>query len=276
MSTYMKINVSKPQGISPGAAAPKDPNVTVVDVEDIQFFPARDGKGVKYTGNFVMKPGAKMIQFYSTASKVSAPYESDGEEDAVAIAQSFEAQHPGNSLEIKEFIQNWLGKNVIIFHGSCVDNFREVLGTKCAPLQLKPAKQDNNEGRFHTLVFEQFNPSAMVPGHYEGALSFEEPHEVSSVADVDVTEANGHQYQLPPLAETDTIEFGDLTVPDESIITLIGGGGAAPATLASAASGSATVILKNGTTWVALQGAVIHLKYFNAGATKYLIELSRG
>jgi len=273
--TYIRKNVSKPAGASPAAAAPKDPNVTIVAVDDILHFPSRDSKGVKLAGSFTMKPNAKMIQIYLTASKTSASYSSDGDEDAVTITQSFEGQHPRNSLEIKEFVQNWLGVPCIVFHGSCNDNFLEVVGTKCAPLQLKPAKQDNSEGRFHTLLFEQFNPSSFVPGHYEGALVFAAPTAVANVADVDVTPANGYQYQLPALEETDGIEFGDLTVDHGSIVTLLGGGGDDPATLAGGTAGSATVILKDGTTWVALDGATLHLQYFASGATKYLIEVSR-
>src|SRR5690606_28547070 len=99
--TYIRQNVSKPAGASPAAAAPKEPNVTVVAVDDILYFPPRDSKGVKLVGNFIMKPNARMISVYSTASKVSSPYSPEGDEDAVVLPQSFEMQHPGNSLEIK-------------------------------------------------------------------------------------------------------------------------------------------------------------------------------
>src|SRR5690606_16847980 len=169
----------------------------------------------------------------------------------------------------------WIGVNCLVIHGSCRDSFREVLGTKCAPLQLKPTKQDNNEGRFYNLVFEQFNPTTFVPGHYEGDLVFAEPTVVADVTDVDVTPANGYQYKLPALNATEAIEFGDMTIEHGDIVTLIGGGGSDPATLSSGTAGSVTVALKSGTTWTALDGAIINLQLFSAGATKYLIEMSR-
>ena len=59
------------------------------------------------------------------------------------------------------------------------------------------------------------------------------------------------------------------------IITLIGGGGVAPATLAQSTSSSPKVLLIAGSTWTGLLNAVINLQVFDAGADKYLIEVSR-
>ena len=273
--TYFKANVFKPGGISPGSAAAKDPNITIVDVDDILFFPPRDSKGIAHIGDFVMKPGFKMIQYYATKSKISAPYESDGEEDSMNIKQSLETQHPGNKKEIRELIQNWLGRNVIAFHGSCSEPEMEVVGTKCAPLQLRPSKQDNNDGRFHMLKWEAFATSQFLPGMYTGNLALSVPTAVADVAAIDLLVADGAQYQLPSVAVTDVIEVASIDLPHGQNVSLIGGGGAGPATLASAVSGDVTVILAGGATWVALQNAVITLKVFIAGATTYLIEEAR-
>jgi len=272
---YQKLSVLKPGGISPGSAAAKDPNVTIVDVEDILFFPPRDSKGIKMLGSFAMKPNARMIQYYATKSKISVPYESDGDEDSINIKQSADTQHPGNKAEIRELIQNWLGRNVIVIFGSCSEPEKEVLGTPCAPLQLKPSKQDNNDGRFHMLKWEAFASSQYLPGLYTGDLVLAAPTVVASVAAVEVTKANGAQYQLPALAVTDAIEVAEIDHDHDQIITLLGGGGAAPATLPSGVAGDVTVILANGTTWVSLSGSVINLQVFKAGATTYLIEVSR-
>jgi hypothetical protein len=273
---YNKINVQKPGGISPGSAAAKDPNVTIVDVDDILVFPPRDSKGIVMVGDFVMKPNAKMIQIYMTKSKISAPYEGDGDEDSQSIKQSFEGQHPGNKREIREFIQNWLGKNVIVIHGSCSETEREVVGTKCAPLQLKPSKVDNNDARYHMMKFEAFAKSAFLPGEYNGNLVLAAPADVEDVAAVTVdADATGLQYKLPALAVTDAIEFEPVVATDRSYVTLIGSGGVAPATLPAGVAGDVTVILTGGVTWTALDQSAITLQYVNGGATKYLIEQSR-
>lgn len=275
MGLYIKKSVKKPVGISAGSAAAKEPNVTVIDVDDILLFPPCDENGVRMLGSFGLKPGAKMYQFYSTQSKISAPYESDGDEDSINIAQSFDAQHPGNELEIKEFIQNWLGKNVVIIHGSCQDPWREVMGTPCAPLQLSPSKQDNNDGRFHMLKFKSFAKTALLPKHYEGALLFDAPFNVVLTTAVGVNTANGSFYKLPSLATTALIGFSEISLAHGKLIQLIGGGGADPATLVTGVADK-KAILKNGATWTGLENAFINLRVFTAGAMTFLIEESRG
>lgn len=272
---YQKINLKKPTGISPGSAAPKSETV-IVAVEDILVFPPSDGNGVKINGNFVLKPGASMIKIEGTKSKTDAPYESDGDEDAISINQKFMLQHPGNELEVKEFVQNWLGKEVIVFHKACQDKFYEVMGTPCTPLQVKPAKTDNNDGRFHTFNFESFAKTALVPKHYEGVLVFADPFAVADVTVIDVTSANGNHYRLPSLDATAAAGFNAVTLEHGSLLTLIGDGGSDPATLSNGVAGNATVVLVSGTQWVALRDAVIHLEVFNDGTTIYLFEKSRG
>jgi hypothetical protein len=272
---YTKVSLNKPTGISPGSAAPKSETI-IVDVEDIQVFPNSDQNGVKLAGQFVLKAGASMYKMYGTKSKTDAPYESDGDEDSISINQKFMIQHPGNKLEIKEFVQNWLGRNVIILHKACQDGFYEVMGTPCAPLQVKPAKVDNNDGRYHTLNFESFAKTALVPKHYEGTTVFADPFTVADVTAIAATTANGQHYKLPSLAITAAVGFGSVTLPHGSLLTLIGDGGSDPATLNSGAAGSATVLLAEGAEWVALRDATIHLEVFNDDGTTYLIERSRG
>lgn len=272
---YLNVNVLKPTGKSAGAAAPKDPNVTIIAVKDIQTWPIRDSKGVLIVGSFILKPGAKAISVYMTSSKIKAPYESDGDEDSISVKHKFEGEHPGNELEINEFVSNWMGEPCIIIHGSCSDNYRKVAGTKCAPLQLKPAGQDDNDGRKHMLVFEQFAKTAWLPGHFTGTIPTSDPFVVPLVTAVAVNAGNGNQYKLPSLAVTASIAFSEVTLNHGDVISLIGGGGANPATLATGVTDK-KAILKDGTTWVGLENAVINLQVFQNGALTFLVELSRG
>lgn len=270
---YTKVNVTKPAGLAPGSAAQKN-EIVLVEAQDLNF-PLSDSKGVKIIGVPTLKEGGKFITLYSTKSKTDAPFESDGDEDMINIAQKFVAQVPGNGLPLKEFIQNWMGKDVIIFHKACQDDFYEVMGTPCAPLQLKPTKQDNNDGRFYTLTFEPYAKSGFVPKHYEGSIPFALPHAIADVEAVDLTEENGIEYKMPALAVTAALDVASIDLPHGEHIVFHGGGGAAPATIANGAAGEVTVLLKNGTTWTALAGARINFQVFVAGATKYLVELSR-
>lgn len=217
-----------------------------------------------------------MVKLYTTKSKGSAPVESDGEEDSINMKQKFETQHPGNRLEIKEFIQNWLGKDVYIIHGSCADDFREVMGTPCAPLQLKPSKTDSNDARFWTLMFEAFATSQYLPGHYEGDLVYIDPVAVSDAEAIAVDTEVNSQYKLAATTTATDAAFDSVDANHGDIITLIGQGGTTATTLAqNLATGDVLVALKSGTTWTALDGAVIHLQVFKAGAKTILTELSR-
>lgn len=272
--TYIRTNVAKPTGKSPGAAAPKEPNVTIVAVDDIATWPARDASGVNHVGNFVMNSGAKMISLYMTPSKIKASFESDGDEDSISFKQKFEGQHPGNELEIAEFVQNWTGVNCIVIYGSCSDAFRKVIGTKCAPVQLKPSLKDDNDSREHMLTFEQFAKSGYVPGHYTGSLSFADPFAVVSTVAVALSPANGYVYQLPSLAVTASIAVATSTLAHGDMFTLIGGGGVAPATLATGVADKSAVLV-SGSTWTGLAGATINLKVFVAGGVTLFIEQSR-
>lgn len=271
---YTFPNLAKPSGISPGSGAPKGDTIVLI-VEDIQVFPPSDQNGVKMVGNFLMKAGKFPISIYGTKSKTDAPYESDGDEDSINITQKFMLQHPGNKLECKEFVQNLLGKNVIILHRACQEDYYEVMGTPCAPLQLKPSKTDNNDGRFHTFNFEAFAKTSLVPKHYEGDVVLAQPFAVADVGAIVVNAANGLHYKLPSLAVTDAIAFTSVDLEQKQYVTLIGQGGAGPATLDSGTANNVTVVLLNGTTWTALENAVINFMVVNAGSDTYLIELSR-
>ena len=271
----MKVNLNKPSGVtSPGSAAAKN-EIILIEAESLSVFPPSDEGGVLMQGSFVLKSGEKMVTLYSTKSKTSASMDTEGDEDAMSFKQKFEAQHPGNSKEVKEFVQYWNGKNIIILHKACGENFYEVMGTPCAPLQLKATKQDNNDARHYMMSFEPFAKSGFVPKQYEGAVVFAEPFDVADVAALALTETNGLQYKLPALAVTDTVAVDSIDLAHGQIVTLIGQGGADPATLENGVAGVVTVALANATTWTAIENAVIHLKVFKAGATTYLFELSR-
>lgn len=271
---YIPQNVAKPAGKSAGAAAPKEPNVTIIATKDIATWPGRDDKGVLMTGNFVLNAGAKAISVYMTSSKIKAPYESDGDEDSISVKHKFEGEHPGNELAINELVQNWMGEPCIIIHGSCQDPFKKVAGTKCAPLQLKPSGQDDNDGRKHMLVFEQFAKTSWLPGHYTGAIPSNAPFAVVLSTALALSPANGYVYQLPSLATTASIAVATTTLVHGDIVTLIGGGGVAPATLATGVADK-SALLVDGATWVGLAGATINLKVFKAGAITLFEEISR-
>lgn len=261
-------------GISPGAAIAKSPNVTIIFVDDIVSSPVRNSGSIKMEGNFILRPGAKPIQVYMTPSKQEPSYESDGEEDALSILQKFTGMHPGDELEINELIQHLISRGVILIYGSCQNKVKKVYGTPCAPLQVKPTFIANNDSTGHTLAFEQYAKTSYLPGHYEGELPTGDAFEVVG-SDIVVDLTKGMQYKLAPFAVTAAISVENTDLPAGSFVTLIGGGGVDPATLSDGAGTGATILLKDGADWTALEGSSIDLEIFVSGAATYLIERKR-
>lgn len=272
-------SVPAPQRRSAGAPTPKDPDLVIIKTSDVLAWPAPDAGGVNLLGNYVIKPGATMHKLYSTPSKIGSGFESEGDEDAVGVKQKVDASHPGNSVEIREFVLSALGESFIILQGTCRDENKTVYGTKCSPMKLKPTFSDNGDGTNHTFVFEQYMRTDQVPYNYTGAMTFDAPFAVAD-NNLPLLEANGLAYQLPAFEDAlgTALDVASLDLAHGSIVSLIGGGGAEPAVLSGGpATGAANVevLLKEGTNWTALQNATISLEVFVAGATTYLVERSR-
>ncbi|MFP9114306.1 hypothetical protein ACLI1A_10200 [Flavobacterium sp. RHBU_3] len=274
MGPFPGMNFVKPAGPA-GAAAPKEPNVTIIVLPDIRVFPPRDAKLIKMLGSFVLIDGARMYSFYHTKGNFDASTEAGGSEDAETNAHKVVLDLPGDSLELNEALAAFQGQDLIVIFGSCKDDFYKVFGTKCAPLRMKIASQDNKDGRKKTVTFEQYVPTDYLPGHYYGSFLFKEPYDAPNTT-FDINADNGNQYVVPALDETAAIAPSAVTLTAGQIVTFIGSGGSDPATLTSGVAGAATVLLVDGNTWEAQAGAVIHLQVFDAGTTTYLIEVSRG
>lgn len=273
---YTRINVVKSRG-NAGAAAPKEPNVTIVAVDDILSWPPRDGNGVNIVGSYVMKPNARMITFYMTPASIKAGVESTGDQDAMAFMHKFEGEAPGNDLNLAEAVQNWAGVNCIIIYGSCGEGFRKVQGTQCSPLQLKASLQDDKDARKWKLSFEQFVAVPVLPGHYTGAVVFGEPIAVTDVSPVSINTTVGLIYQLPISETNEEIKLLRASANNGEVITIIGGGGTSPSFLIASTEIdgiNSTILLQGNQGWLGLLGSTITLKVFSS-FPGYFIEESR-
>ena len=172
--TNFRKSVPRP---APGAGAPKgkNGNVTVVYVDDILSFPGTDPNGVKLIGNIVLKAGAKMEKIYITDSTQKASHKYEGDPDAGGMLKMLEGSHPGDELQINEFIQNNIEVPVILIYDlDCGTNTRKVIGLPCNPMYLKPEFEDSNDAVKHTLMYEQRRRDRHVSKFYEGELMFAE------------------------------------------------------------------------------------------------------
>lgn len=274
MSNFRK-SVPAPTIVGAGAPTPKKGLVNVIYIDDILTYPFRDSGNVRMLGNLILKAAAVVHTLYLTPSSQKASFEIEGDEDNEGFMKKFEAQHPGNSIEYNEFLQNGLGKGFVVVYGAgCGDSQGYIYGSPCNPMKIKGSFEDSKDGTKHIVIFEQSQKDRYVPGFYDGELGYASNYEAPAAA-VDFLIANGPIIQLPSLDVTAAITAASIDQAHDTIISLIGGGGADPATLSSGAQGEVTVILKDDTTWVALENATISLKTYKAGAVTYLIEVSR-
>ncbi|WP_341221057.1 hypothetical protein [Polaribacter atrinae] len=272
--TNFRKSVPSP-GIGAGAAKPKKGKITVVFAEDVMSFPERDANGVKMIGNIILKSGAKMHTLFMVPSTQKITDEIVGDEGFEAFDKKTEGIHAGNSLEIREFRKNTLGVGVILIYSQgCGESSGDVFGSPCNPMYLKGSYSSDNEGVKNTMMYEALIKDSTAIGFYEGEITLAENF-VAADVDLELTEANGVVQQLPSLATTDAITATSIDLPNGTIVSLIGGGGADPATLDVGVQGAVEVILLNGTQWVALDKAIINLEVIQAGVTTYLLERSR-
>lgn len=268
-------SLKKPVKQNAGAVTAKKPDIFLVDTQDILTLPARNSKGVLMVGNIVLKSGAKMIELYLTPSTQVPSYESDGPEDSESFTHKVEGMHPGNQLEAKEFFQNNLGRGFLAIWSGCNNaTGKEVYGTPCAPLKMKGSFIADNEKTGFTFTFESIQKTSDVPATYEGAITLEAPY-VAADFNLAVTAANGDIYQLPSSAAADAIDIASTDKEHGDIVSLIGGGGASPATLSNGAATAGTVQLVNGVDWTALADATLDLQVFDDGTTLFFREVAR-
>lgn len=268
----MKFNVQK-SSANAGLPTPKRGYAILALNKDILQWPEISADGVAYEGNFVFNAGATFGQLYMTPSTQAATFEAGGNPDGMGSTNTFVGQHPGTTREIMAFLKEYANEGFTIFYGGCGTDEWKVMGSQCHPMKLSAAGQDNSEGSFNTLTFtqEQLNDDRVM--FYTGSLSFALPHAVGDETFA-IAKANGQQYQLPSSATGDSIVISSSDFDDQTMVTLLGGGGTDPLELTNSTASAVGVILKNGTSWVALQGATIHLRVVKGDKT-YLVEASR-
>lgn len=168
--TYVNASVPKKSN-APGAPKPKNPTVLLVNVKHVTEDPERDAKGVLVTEDLALTGGANAIGIYATPSTISRAKTIEGDPDQEGIIDTITFVHPGNALELDEFIQNNLGEAFLIITRECGDSLGTRLhGSICNPLRFTLEGQDNNEGVINTFTFTQEQRSRFVAAHYRGAI----------------------------------------------------------------------------------------------------------
>ncbi|KFF24756.1 hypothetical protein [Chryseobacterium vrystaatense] len=257
-----------------GTPTPKKANAIAALVDDIVSWPSVDEDGVTLIGNFAFKPGTSFFRIYMTAPTQAATYESSGNPDGKGAMNKYIGEHPGTTKEAISFIKKHMGEGFIIIYGGCGgEEEMRVMGSECHPLVLSAAGKDDKDGNINTLTFEQEMINRDFIKFYNGDVSFAEPKVVAN-ENVTLAKTDGPSYQLPTAAVTADVKFTASDFDHGQIVTIIGGGGAAPYVMKNSPTGTIPVLLKEASNWIALKDSVINLKVVKAEKT-YLVEASR-
>lgn len=267
---YTFKTVGKPYA-NAGAGQSVNPDVLMVKRTDILNFPARDKiDRIRIDGNIILKPGARAFKVYMTPSTHKRQLSTEGDSDARAFAQHFEAWHPGDEEEIAAYAQNALNEHFILIHLNCKGSSRRVWGDPCNPLICTASFEGTNEKTGWTFVFEQEIREGFVPAFYYGKLPETDPFAVTGTS-ISFEKQNGPLYQLAPTNTTANLVLANVDFEHGTTISLLGGGGNDPYELKE----STDVMLENGSTWIGLSKSVIHLRIFKTSSGTTFVETGR-
>lgn len=167
---YKKVSIPK-NGDGAGCAIPKDPNIILVDVEDIQTEPTRKVGNVVTEGDLTLKEGAEGIKIYATPSSIEEGFELSGEADAKGYKQKLSFEHPGDSDEINNFTEVAANKGFVMLVKQCdgtAAGKTKIYGSKCNPMVLSVENTNNKEAVKRKFDFAQEIAGKFLAGVYSG------------------------------------------------------------------------------------------------------------
>jgi hypothetical protein len=270
MPPYVNVSVPRPANNSGRGQSIKS-ILYLFDAEDIAVMPSRDEKGVFVPGTIVMNPGKYAIGLYMTSDTVNITSPTEGETDNEGFMQGLVFQHPGNSLAIREFKANWLGRPIIAIVEHCDDGSKDLFGNLCNPLKLAIVLNNTKDA-----LNNEFTLSSRAKGDdialYGGTIPREEPVATIAAGAVSIGLSGDGQYQLTGDSSTVSIT-GVSNVQDGMLFTFLGiVSGSMPPTISAGGS----FLLRNGATWTATPGSQITFKAFRDGGDSFkYIEVSR-
>lgn len=170
--SYTKVSIPK-NGDGAGCPTPRKSKIILVDVEDVASEPTRTVGDVAVQGNLTLTEGAKAVGIYATSSTIQITEEFGGDPDAEGVKNGLVFEHPGNSVDIKNFLEVWKNKGVIAIVTECdgsASGRPQIIGRVCNPLRLTVETTMNNEATKRQLTWAQTLFDKFLAGEYAGDL----------------------------------------------------------------------------------------------------------
>ena len=169
---YTKVSIPK-NGDGAGCAIIKDPNIILVDVDDIVSEPTRSHGNVNMEGDLELAEGAKSIAIYATSSSIVCGSDNEGEEDAKGYKDKVEFEHPGDSDESENFAEAAANRKFVALVKQCDGSSAgkvKMYGRKCNPLSLTVETTDTKDAAKKKFAFVQSLADKYRPGVYNGIM----------------------------------------------------------------------------------------------------------
>lgn len=254
--TYIRKSVYRAPG-SPGIGIQPRDLLVLLNIDDIEFMPSPDEKGVVITENIIMKPGRYGICLYMTPGTVESTSAAEGDTDQIGFNPSWKFTHPGNSQELREFKVNELNSKFIGIMRYCSGKPSDLIGSICNPCKITPSYTGNKESNTNEFTLAQISKGDDIK-IYKGTVPLEEPVSVIEAGANVIPFVSEGQYQLSEGAAA----IGEITGgTHDAIITILGTSGAAP----TIANTGGKILLSGGKTFTASDGAQLTLRAFDAG-----------
>lgn len=268
--TYVKASVPRPEGNPGRGIAPKDA-LTLIDTDDIAFFPPRDGAGVVMAGDIVVKAGAYATTIYFTPGTVEITSNGEGDSDAKGFTPTVKGKHPGNKQAIREFKTNWLGRHCIAILSYANGDPADCAGSPTNPLDMGVQYTGNKDSNSSEFTFTQISKGDDI-AIYNGTIPYEEPVATVTAAATKVAYTKDGQYQLTGGAAA---LIGITGATHGALITLLGVESGVAPTIAADTAGT-MFLLKDGKTFTASTRSQITFKAFKDSANTFkFVEQSR-
>jgi hypothetical protein len=154
----------------------------------------------------------------------------------------------------------------------CSTNKKNLYGSPCAPLQMVFKAEDDKDKNKTTFTFKSAQKGPDV-ADYQGTLTYDSVTDTvaADATSVDLTAGEG-RYQLTDGTVSGVTLTTGTNAVDNMAFTLLGSGGSHPSIITSAND----FVLRNGTTWTALEEATITFRAIKSGSSAWkFVEQSR-
>ena len=169
---YTLVNVMKPAGGNPGAKGGLNPELILIDKNDVASFPAWNADYSALTGDIGMVAGKTMHIFEVTNKTLDFKHTLTGEDDARSWDIMVEAERPGQEGALDAFLNNNVNTDFYVIIRQCTNNTMKLCGTPCCPMKLDTAESGFREGN-KTKITLKVTDSPYRAAIYTGALEIE-------------------------------------------------------------------------------------------------------